>query len=182
MWRYLLPGAVFLVLCGFFVAGLYRDPTAVPSPLIGKPAPAFALPKVENAAETVALEQYKGRVFVLNVWGTWCVACRQEHEMLLEISRSGVVPLVGLNWKDELPLARQWLAQLGNPYEASAFDAEGRVGIDWGVYGAPETFLVDGNGQVIFKYISPMTREVWEKEFLPRIQRARQSSGAGNST
>lgn len=176
MWRYLLPGAVFLVLCGFFVAGLYRDPTLVPSPLIGKPAPAFSLPKVENIAETVALDDYKGQVFVLNVWGTWCVACRQEHEMLLEIERSGVVPLVGLNWKDDLVQAQAWLAQLGNPYTASAFDEEGRVGIDFGVYGAPETFLVDGNGRVIFKFISPMTREVWEKEFLPRIQAARQGS------
>lgn len=176
MWRYILPGAVFLVLVGFLGVGLFRDPTFVPSPLIGKPAPTFSLPKVENTAEQVSLDQYKGRIFVLNVWGTWCVACRQEHETLLSIAREGVVPLVGLNWKDDLTQAQAWLAQLGNPYEASAFDEEGRVGIDWGVYGAPETFLVDGNGQVLFKYISPMTREVWEKEFLPRIQSARQGS------
>ncbi len=176
MWRYLVPGGVFLVIVGFFFVGLYRDSTDIPSPLIGKPAPAFSLPAVENPAQTVALEQYKGRMFVLNVWGTWCVACRQEHGTLLEIARSGVVPLVGLNWKDELNLAQQWLTQLGNPYEASAFDAEGRVGLDWGVYGAPETFLVDANGQVIYKYISPITPEVWQKEFLPRIQAAQASS------
>lgn len=182
MWRYLLPGAVFLVLCGFFVAGLYRDPTYVPSPLIGKPAPEFSLPKVENIAETVALSDYKGQVFVLNVWGTWCVGCRQEHDLLLEIERSGVVPLVGLNWKDDLVQAQQWLTQLGNPYVASAFDEEGRVGIDFGVYGAPETFLVDASGQVIYKFISPLTREVWQNEFLPRIQAARQGAGQRGAT
>ncbi len=102
--------------------------------------------------------------------------------MLLDIERSGVVPIVGLNWKDDLTLAQQWLTQLGNPYEATAFDAEGRVGIDWGVYGAPETFLVDASGQVIYKYISPLTREVWEREFLPRIETAKQAAGQGGRT
>lgn len=181
MWRYLIPGAVFLVLVGFFVVGLFRDPTAIPSPLIGKPAPAFSLPAVEDTAQTVSLEQYKGQVWVLNVWGTWCPGCREEHALLLDIARTNVVPLVGLNWKDDLTLARQWLDQLGDPYQATAFDAEGRVGIDWGVYGAPETFLVDANGQVVFKYISPLTREVWEQEFLPRIATAKQAAGQGTS-
>lgn len=177
MWRYLVPGAIFLVLVGFFVAGLYRDPSAIPSPLIGKPAPAFALPAVEDMTQTVSLEQYKGKVWVLNVWGTWCPGCHQEHGLLLEIAKENVVPLVGLNWKDDLTLARQWLSQLGDPYVATAFDADGRVGIDWGVYGAPETFLVDAQGQVIFKHIAPLTREIWQQEFLPRIEAARKAAG-----
>jgi len=181
MWRYLVPGAVFLVLVGFFVVGLYRDPTAIPSPLIGKPAPAFSLPAVEDMQQTVSLEQFKGQVWVLNVWGTWCPGCREEHGLLLELANENVVPIVGLNWKDDLVLARQWLDQLGDPYVATAFDAEGRVGIDWGVYGAPETFLVDAEGQVIFKHIAPLTRAIWEREFLPRIQTARKAAGQASS-
>jgi cytochrome c biogenesis protein CcmG/thiol:disulfide interchange protein DsbE len=115
----------------------------------------------------------KGQVYVLNVWATWCVACREEHEALLAISQQHVVPLIGLDWKDQRDRAKQWLEQLGNPYQAVAFDADGRAAINWGVYGAPETYLVDAQGRVIFKYISPLTQEVWVREFLPRIAAAR---------
>jgi cytochrome c biogenesis protein CcmG/thiol:disulfide interchange protein DsbE len=108
----------------------------------------------------------------VNIWGSWCVACREEHEVLMQIARRGEVRMIGLNWKDELPLAQRWLQMLGNPYEASAFDPEGNVGIDWGAYGAPETFLVDARGIIVYKYISPMRIDVWEREFLPRIQQA----------
>jgi cytochrome c biogenesis protein CcmG, thiol:disulfide interchange protein DsbE len=107
---------------------------------------------------------------VLNVWGTWCPACRYEHQTLIDISQSGQAPIVGLNWKDDLDLANEWLAQLGNPYEMIAVDKEGRTAIDWGVYGAPETFLVDAEGKVQFRLAGPMTHEIWEREFLPRIQ------------
>jgi cytochrome c biogenesis protein CcmG/thiol:disulfide interchange protein DsbE len=109
----------------------------------------------------------------LNVWGTWCAACREEHEALLAIAQQHVVPIIGLDYMDERDRAKLWLEQLGNPYQAVAFDTDGRAAIDWGVYGAPETFLVDGQGRVIYKFISPMTQQVWEQDFLPRIAAAR---------
>ncbi len=178
MWKFLLPFAAFVALVVLFALGLNpkRDIHVLPSPLIGKPAPAFALTDVLDPARVVSTEAFKGQVYVLNVWGTWCVACRQEHEALLAISRQHVVPIIGLDYMDDRERAKQWLEQLGNPYTAVAFDTEGRTAIDWGVYGAPETYLVDTQGRVVFKFISPMTAEVWEKEFLPRIAAAR--SGA----
>jgi cytochrome c biogenesis protein CcmG, thiol:disulfide interchange protein DsbE len=178
MWKFLLPFAAFVALVVLFAVGLNpkRDIHVLPSPLIGKPAPAFALTDVLDPARVVSTEAFKGQVYVLNVWGTWCVACRQEHEALLAISRQHVVPIIGLDYMDDRERAKQWLQQLGNPYTAVAFDTEGRTAIDWGVYGAPETYLVDAQGRVVFKFISPMTAEVWEKEFLPRIAAAR--SGA----
>lgn len=168
--RYLIPVLIFAALVAFFAIGLKRDPRYIASPLIGKPAPTFELSMVEDPAHKVSSRDYQGRMYVLNVWGTWCVGCREEHATLLQIARSNVVPIVGLNWKDELPLAQRWLQQLGNPYAATAFDPDGRVGIDWGVYGAPETFLVDGNGVVQYKHIAPITMDVWQREFLPRIR------------
>jgi cytochrome c biogenesis protein CcmG/thiol:disulfide interchange protein DsbE len=178
MWKFLLPFAAFVALVVLFAFGLNpkRDIHVLPSPLIGKTAPAFALTDVLDPARVVSTESLKGQVYVLNVWGTWCFACRQEHEALLAISRQHVVPIIGLDYMDDREKAKQWLEQLGNPYTAVAFDTEGRTAIDWGVYGAPETYLVNAKGQVVFKFISPMTAEVWEKEFLPRIAAAR--SGA----
>lgn len=170
MWRFLVPGVIFAVLIGFFFFGLQKNPSYVPSPLIGKTAPAFSLPQVEDPNKIIAVADFAGRKFVLNVWGTWCFACRQEHEVLMEVARQNLVPIVGLNWKDELSLAQRWLSELGNPYVATAFDQEGRAGIDWGVYGAPETYLVDERGVILYKYISPLTLEVWNREFVPRIQ------------
>ncbi len=175
MWKFLLPFAAFVALAVLFAFGLNpkRDIHALPSPLIGKSAPSFTLADVLDPARSVSNESLKGQVYVLNVWGTWCGACREEHEALLTISQQHVVPIIGLVYQDDRARAKEWLDQLGNPYQAVAFDSDGRTAIDWGVYGAPETFLVDGNGRVLFKFISPMTAQVWQQEFLPRIAAAR---------
>jgi cytochrome c biogenesis protein CcmG/thiol:disulfide interchange protein DsbE len=174
MWKFLLPFAAFVALVVLFAFGLNpkRDIHALPSPLIGRPAPEFALTDVLDAAKVVSNSTLQGQVYILNVWGTWCVACREEHEALLEIAQQHVVPIIGLDWKDERDRAKQWLEQLGNPYQAVAFDHDGRTAIEWGVYGAPETYLVDRQGRVIYKFISPITRQVWDHEFLPRIAAA----------
>lgn len=178
MWKFLLPIAAFVAIVILFAFGLdpKRDIRALPSPLIGKPAPEFALTDVLDASRNVSNAAFKGQVYVLNVWASWCLPCRQEHQALLAISQRHVVPIIGLDYMDEREKARQWLEQLGNPYSAVAYDTDGRTAIDWGVYGAPETYLVDAKGRVIFKFISPITQEVWDKEFMPRINAAR--SGA----
>jgi cytochrome c biogenesis protein CcmG/thiol:disulfide interchange protein DsbE len=178
MWKFLLPFAAFVALVVLFAFGLNpsRDIHALPSPLIGKEAPEFALADVLDPTRTVSNATFKGQVYVLNVWATWCVPCREEQEALLAISRQHVVPIIGLDYRDNHDTAKLWLEQLGNPYTAVAFDGDGRTAINWGVYGAPETYLVDSHGRIIFKFISPMTEEVWQKEFLPRIAAAR--SGA----
>jgi cytochrome c biogenesis protein CcmG, thiol:disulfide interchange protein DsbE len=175
MWKFLLPFAAFVALVVLFAFGLNpsRDIHALPSPLIGKAAPEFALKDVLDPTRAVSTRTLQGQVYVLNVWATWCVACREEQQELLAIARQHVVPLIGLDYRDDLDKAKLWLAQLGNPYDAVAFDGDGRTAINWGVYGAPETYLVDARGRIIFKFISPMTEEVWQKEFLPRIAAAR---------
>lgn len=170
MWRYLIPIGLFAALVAFFFFSLDRDKETLPSPLIGKPAPAFELPRLDDPSQKVSSGDFAGKTYVLNVWGTWCVGCRQEHGTLLEIARRGEAPIVGLNWKDDSALAQRWLQELGNPYVTVAADSEGRAAIDWGVYGAPETFLIDASGTVIYKHIAPMTLEVWEREFLPLIK------------
>lgn len=172
MWRYLLPIGLFVALIGFFSVSLNRDKETLPSPLLGKPAPAFTLPSLDDPSRQVAGSDFAGKPYVLNVWGTWCVGCRQEHETLLAIAQRGEVPIVGLNWKDDRAQAQQWLQDLGNPYSVIASDDEGRVAIDWGVYGAPETFLVDAQGRVIYKHIAPLTMEIWEREFVPLLTQA----------
>ena len=175
MWKFLLPAVMFAALIALFIVGLnpQRDIHALPSPLIGKPAPQFTLTDVLDASRQVSNIPLQGQVYVFNVWATWCAGCRQEHEALLAIAKQSVVPIVGLDWNDDRDKASRWLTQLGNPYNEVAFDNEGRVAIDWGVYGAPETFLVDAQGQVIFKHIAPLTLEIWQQEFLPRIAAAR---------
>jgi cytochrome c biogenesis protein CcmG/thiol:disulfide interchange protein DsbE len=183
MWKFLLPFAAFLALVVLFVLGLNpnRDIHALPSPLLGKPAPEFALTDVLDPSHIVSNADLKGQVYVVNVWGTWCQECRVEQPALLEIARQKVVPIIGIDWSidhgtQERDKARQWLEQLGNPYSAVAFDREARTVIDWGVFGAPETFLVDGSGRVIYKFISAVTPEVWAREFLPRIAAARKGA------
>jgi cytochrome c biogenesis protein CcmG/thiol:disulfide interchange protein DsbE len=180
MWKFLLPMGAFLALVVLFALGLnpQRDIRALPSPLIGKPAPPFSVSDVLDPTRTVSNANLKGQIYVFNAWGTWCVPCREEQETLLEIAKQNVVPIIGLNFNDERARAQRWLQQLGNPYTAVAFDPDERVAIDWGVYGAPETFLVDQRGRVIYKYISPLTLDVWQTEFLPRIEAARRSGGA----
>lgn len=173
MLKYLLPVGLFAALVGFLYWGLGRDKETLPSPLIGKTAPIFELTRLEDPTKTFSNSELAGKPYVLNVWGTWCVGCRQEHGALLEIARRGEVPIVGLNWNDDREQALSWLQQLGNPYAVSAFDGEGRVAIDWGVYGAPETFLIDANGKVIKKHIAPITVQVWEQEFVPLLPQAK---------
>ena len=173
MWRYLVPILVFVILVGFFLRGLELNPGYVPSPLIGKPMPPFELPRLKDASLKLSDVDIQGQVALINVWATWCVGCRQEHGFLVELAERGDIPIYGLNWKDDRGAALGWLSQLGDPYVASAFDADGRVAIDWGVYGAPETFLVDQSGTVLFKHLSPLTEDVWRREFLPRIAEAR---------
>jgi cytochrome c biogenesis protein CcmG/thiol:disulfide interchange protein DsbE len=170
MWRYVVPVGVFAALIAAFFLGLGRDKETLPSPLIGKPAPQFELSSVEDPSRTVSSRDFAGKPYVLNIWGTWCPGCRQEHEVLLEIARRSEVPIVGIDWKDDLQAAQRWLRELGNPYASTAFDAEGRVAIDWGAYGAPETFLVDERGIVVHKHTGPLTIASWERDFLPKIQ------------
>lgn len=167
--RYLVPAFAFAVLVGFFVVGLKRDPGAIPSPLIGLPAPAFSLESLGDPSLKIAPTDFSGQAWLLNVWATWCVGCRQEHETLLSIARENRLPIMGLNWRDDRALAMRWLSELGNPYVSVAYDPEGRTAIDWGVYGAPETFLMDPQGRVIWKHIGPLTMEDWERDFLPRL-------------
>ncbi len=170
MTRFLLPAGVFALLVAVLFIGIQRAPekTVIPSALIGKPAPQFTLP-VLGAEAPFDAASLRGKWYVLNVWGTWCPECRNEHEMLLEIARSEVIPVIGLNWKDEDAAALDWLAQLGNPYDVVVADRDGRVAIDWGVYGAPETFLVDPQGKVVHRHVGPLTPEVWSREFLARL-------------
>ena len=177
MTRFLVPIILFAGLVLVFAVGLNRDPTFVPSPLIGKPIPSFKLERLGEPGKFVSDDDLRGQVSLLNVWATWCVGCRQEHETLNEIASLKDVPIYGLNWKDDPDLAKAWLRDLGNPYVASGFDSDGRVAIDWGVYGAPETFLVDADGIILYRHISPLTMEIWQTEFVPRINAARGNSG-----
>jgi len=175
--RYLLPLGVFIALVVLLVIGLGRNPRLVPSPLVGKPVPEFALARLREPGQLLSSKDLTGKVSLLNAWATWCVECRREHAVLLGIARQGKVPIYGLNYKDQRADALQWLERLGNPYVASGFDADGRVGIDLGVYGLPETFLVDKNGMIAYKHIGAVTREDWENTFIPIIERLENGSG-----
>ncbi len=170
MRRFLLPFAGFLVLLAFLVIGLRLNPREVPSPLIGKPAPAFTLQRLHEPGLSISAQEMAGQVWIFNVWASWCVACRQEHPVLMDLARSAGVPLVGLNYKDGREQGIAWLRQHGNPYAVSAFDGEGRVGIDYGVYGVPETFVVDKVGMIRFKFTGPLTPQVVEGKLLPLIR------------
>lgn len=169
--RYLGPLAIFALLAAFLYRGLSLDPKLVPSPLVGKPVPAFTLTRLDDPATTISDADFKGKVSLLNVWATWCVSCRQEHEVLVQLARSGQVDIYGLNYKDNREDAKRWLVRLGNPYVANAFDSDGRVGIDWGVYGAPETFIIDREGIIRHKHIGPLTIEILNEEILPLVEK-----------
>ena len=170
MLRYLIPLGLFLVLVVFLAIGLGRDPREVPSPLINKAAPTFRLPQLQDPSKTLSAEDMRGKFWVLNVWASWCVSCRDEHPLLLEYAKAGAVPIYGLNWKDRREDALAWLDELGDPYVVNAADLEGRVAIDYGVYGAPETYLIDQGGVIRHKHVGPVTREVWKDEFMPLVQ------------
>ena len=167
--RYLVPLAIFVLLVGFLYRGLSLDPKLVPSPLVGKPIPKFTLTRLDNPAATLSDADFLGKVSLLNVWATWCVSCRREHETLVRLARTGKVEIYGLNYKDDRADANRYLAQLGNPYAANGFDDDGRVAIDWGVYGAPETFVIDREGIIRHKHIGPLTDEIIQDEILPLV-------------
>jgi len=174
--RYLTPLVLFLALAGLLYKGLNLNPRLVPSPLIGKPAPEFSLPTLEQPEKQLRLADLKGQVSLLNVWATWCSGCRAEHPALMKLAEQGV-PIYGLDYKDNAADAKRWLMQYGSPYIANAFDADGRVGIDWGVYGTPETFIVDRQGIIRHKHVGPLTGDVIRNEILPMIQKLRGQEG-----
>ncbi len=171
MGKFLIPLGIFVVLAIFLGRGLSLDPREVPSPLIGKPAPAFSLSQLDTPAQMLGTEQLLGQVWILNVWASWCVACRDEHPVLVEFSKTGVAPIYGLNYKDKREPAMNWLQQLGNPYTASIFDESGRVGIDFGVYGVPETFVIDKLGVIRYKKTGPVTQETIQSIILPLVKK-----------
>ena len=175
--RYLAPLALFLALAGLLYKGLSLDPRKVPSPLIDKPAPAFSLKRLKQPEATLGTEDMKGKVSLFNVWATWCVACRSEHPVLMQLAESGKVAIYGLNYKDDREKAKSWLLRYGDPYIANAFDSDGRVGIDWGVYGTPETFIVDQQGIIRHKHIGPLTVDVLRDEILPLVEKLEAGSG-----
>jgi cytochrome c biogenesis protein CcmG/thiol:disulfide interchange protein DsbE len=165
--RYLIPAAVLAGLIALFAAGLQRDPSRIPSPLIGRGAPAFELPAADGARLSSA--SLRGQPVLVNFWASWCVPCLHEHPLLMELARSGV-KIVGINYKDEPQAAAQWLARHGNPFAVVAQDRDGRVGLDWGVYGVPESFALDAGGVIRHKHVGPMTREAWAAEVQPVVQ------------
>jgi cytochrome c biogenesis protein CcmG/thiol:disulfide interchange protein DsbE len=167
MKRVLWPLGIFLVLVGFLAVGLRLDPREVPSPLVGKAAPPFDLPILHQPDKRFVPGDMRGKVWLLNVWASWCVSCREEHPVLVGLAKQGVLPILGLNYKDRGDDAQRWLKQFGDPYQLSVVDADGRIGIDYGVYGVPETYLIDTEGVIRYKQIGPVTPEVLEKKILP---------------
>ncbi len=170
MTRFLLPLAIFIVLVAFLAVGLGLNPREVPSPLINKPAPAFQLPQLHQPDKTFSQQDMKGKVWLLNVWASWCVSCREEHPLLVELARTKVVPVYGLNYKDKPEDALGWLKQFGDPYVLSITDRDGRVGIDYGVYGVPETFVIDKQGAIRYKQIGPVTPGALKDKILPLVK------------
>jgi cytochrome c biogenesis protein CcmG/thiol:disulfide interchange protein DsbE len=175
MKRFLIPLFLFVVLLGFLARGLMLDPHEVPSPLIGKPAPAFELAQLGEPQLKFSPAEMRGRVWLLNVWASWCVSCREEHPVLVALSKTGAVPLYGLNYKDQRQDGLRWLSQFGDPYLLSAFDGDGRVGIDYGVYGVPETYVIDKAGIIRYKQIGPVTQEALDKKILPLVKELEKS-------
>jgi len=167
--RYLLPLGIFLLLVLLLGVGLSLNPREVPSPLIGKPAPAFRLPQLHDPVKTFSPGELRGKIWVLNVWASWCVACREEHPVLSEFAKSRLVPVLGLNYKDTREDALAWLKRYGDPYQVSLADFDGRVGIDYGVYGVPETYVIDKLGVIRYKRIGPVTPEILQQKIVPLI-------------
>lgn len=175
--RYVIPLVFFAGLVVLFAVGLQRDPRLVPSPFIDKPAPAFALPALHDPSRTITQEDLKGHVSLFNVWASWCVACRDEHPLLMELARLGLAPIFGLNYKDDPNDAISWLNRFGDPYSVSAMDREGVAGIEWGVYGVPETFIVDSEGVIRYKHIGPISADELRDKIIPLVRELGESSG-----
>jgi cytochrome c biogenesis protein CcmG/thiol:disulfide interchange protein DsbE len=172
--RYLLPLGIFLVLVVFLGIGLGLNPREIPSPLIDKPAPAFELVQLHEPGKSLTTQDMRGQVWLLNVWASWCVSCREEHPVLVELAKTRVVPIVGLNYKDQRPEALRWLQQFGDPYVMSIVDGDGRVGINFGVYGVPETFVIDKTGVIRYKQIGPVTPKALQEKILPLVAKLQQ--------
>jgi cytochrome c biogenesis protein CcmG, thiol:disulfide interchange protein DsbE len=170
--RFLLPLGLFALLALLLAVGLHQAPGkgVIQSPLIGKPAPPLVLPRLDTGEPVDVNAAYQGRWYLLNVWGTWCVECRYEHPVLLQIAQQAALPLVGMDWRDDPVEAKRWLAELGDPYELNVVDLEGRAAISYGVYGAPETYLVNPQGIIVHKRVGALTPEVWRDDFLPLIR------------
>jgi cytochrome c biogenesis protein CcmG/thiol:disulfide interchange protein DsbE len=169
MMRFILPLVVFLVLAGFLYVGLSLDPHEVPSPLINKAAPAFNLPQLHDNTKQFSPQEMKGKVWLLNVWASWCVSCKQEHPILMSLAQQNIVPIYGLDYKDKKQDAEMWLNQGGDPYTLSVMDSEGRIGIDYGVYGVPETYVIDKQGIIRYKQIGPVTPQNLQEKILPLV-------------
>ena len=170
MLRFLAPFVVFVALVAFFFVGLNRDPREIPSPLVNQAAPAFSLQQLQVPSQQFSPAAMRGQVWLFNVWASWCVSCRVEHPVLIKLAETKLVPIVGLNYKDQRSDALQWLKQFGNPYLLSATDLDGRIGIDYGVYGVPETYVIDKQGIIRMKHIGPVTDEVLQYKILPRVR------------
>ncbi len=170
MLRFLVPFALFVALIIFFAIGLNRDPREIPSPLINQPAPTFTLQQLQVPAKQFSPADMRGQVWLFNVWASWCVSCREEHPVFVELAKRNLVPIVGLNYKDQRPDALQWLTQFGNPYVLSVTDFDGRIGIDYGVYGVPETYVIDKQGVIRMKHIGPVTPQILQDKILPKVQ------------
>ena len=180
MIRFMLPLGAFALLLVVLIVGLRHAPekSIIPSPLMGKNAPQFSLRNLFDGQDQVNTPALRGHWTLVNVWGTWCGECRAEHEALLQIKREGQVPIVGIDWKDSDEEAQAWLAQLGNPYERVGTDHDGRVAIDWGVYGAPESFLISPDGKVVEKEVGAITPQIWQQKFLPHLHAGAGTGGA----
>jgi len=168
--KFLLPLVIFVVMAGFLWKGLSLNPNDVPSPLVGKPAPQFELSQLHQAEQAVSRDSNLGKVWLLNVWASWCVSCRQEHPVFMQLSRMGEVPIYGLNYKDEREDAIKWLKDFGNPYTISAHDYKGRVGVDYGVYGVPETYVIDKQGVIRHKHTGPVSAQALRETILPLVR------------
>jgi len=175
--KFLTPLALFLALAVLLFYGLGTDPREVPSPLVGKPAPQFSLPALRDPGRTVSNADLEGKISLVNVWASWCISCRAEHEELMRLSREEQdIQILGLNWKDDAGDATRMLQMYGNPYLVIAFDPDNKPGIDWGVYGAPETFVVDPHGIIRYKRIGPIDPRVWERTLRPLVQEIKAES------
>ena len=167
MQKFLGPLAIFLLLVGFLAAGLQLNPREVPSPLVGKAAPAFELPVLHQPDKRFTPADMRGKVWLLNVWASWCESCRDEHPLLVELQKKGTLPILGLNYKDKSEDAKRWLQRFGDPYQLSVTDIDGRIGIDYGVYGVPETYLIDAQGVIRYKRIGVITPAILQEKILP---------------